>query len=101
MTIPGPIIKSDSLPNAFFEQSVLNMKNNFFVTLFLSGRQRSATLQLLCDYTFIAACVGIFLFRTLFATSVSAPLRGRAPEVAPLLFTSLSQQCFGKKKNTI
>lgn len=30
-----PIIKSDFLLIAFLEQSVLNMKNNLFVTLFL------------------------------------------------------------------
>jgi hypothetical protein len=68
MTFPGPIIKLDFLPNPLFEQSVLNMKNNFFVTLFLSGRQRLATLQLLCDFPFLDACIGIFFFLTLFAS---------------------------------
>jgi hypothetical protein len=46
MTNPWPIIKSDFLLNAFFEQSVLNMKNNFSVTLFLLRRLHSLETEL-------------------------------------------------------
>ncbi len=83
-----PRSKSDFSLKAFLDQSVSYVKKKL----------RLATLHLLCESFVIAACIGIFLFRKWFATSITGPMPGPAPEIAPVLFIFLQPTVFGAKK---